>query len=395
MTETKQWGYIDINRLWLSSLVVLLFTSIHLTYLIPVTITSALYYVLVLVAFISLFCTRGYIGIRTIGFWGLGAAVLSILNMVMIGNQNLIRTGILLASFFLAVLLLNEEVDEKAFSVSVYVNALLIVFKILQQGGGVKAQIYEVCSNNYVSILLLSPAVIYYAVCNARNKNCSILPICCTTLLSFMMGGRGGVLSTGILLVGVFLHKYFRDKESRRDRVILGVILCAVIIPIIVYGLIRIFSSESDLYIVDRINRRGMEGGQRLDIWAEYLTDLGVNWKYFMFGVDQSIIYWAMPFGGNLHNSYLFVHAYLGIIGFVVFICMILRAAYKAVRARKWLYFCTLLTFCFRGTTDHVFGSNRITVVILALIFLPDLIDLSGTGSSDNFQKGGFLHNEH
>ncbi len=382
MTKTKLYGYVDINRLWLSSVVVLLFTAIHMPYLFPGTVTSALYYVIVFIGIVSLFGMRSKLRVRSIFFWAIGAAFLSILNTVIIGNQNVIRTGILFAAFFLAIFFLLDEVDERAFAISVYINSLFVLIKLLQNG--VKGRVYDGYSNNYVSILLLSPAVLYYAVCSARGRKCSVFPATITCVLSFLMGGRGGVLSTGILLMGVILHKYFKDRESRRERVILGIILCIVLVPMMVYGIMSIFQNESsDLYIVDRFTRFGMEGGQRIDIWNEYLGDLGLSWKYFVFGVDQSILYWAQPFEGNLHNSFMFVHAYLGIVGFVVFVVLMIRAMVKAIKSGKWLYFCAILTFAFRGFTDHVFGANRISAIIIALIFLPDFIDLNESGSHE------------
>ena len=382
MTKTKLYGYVDINRLWLSSVVVLLFTAIHMPYLFPGTVTSALYYVIVFFGIVSLFGMRSKLRVRSIFFWAIGAAFLSILNTVIIGNQNVIRTGILFAAFFLAIFFLLDEVDERAFAISVYINSLFVLIKLLQNG--VKGRVYDGYSNNYVSILLLSPAVLYYAVCSARGRKCSVFPATITCVLSFLMGGRGGVLSTGILLMGVILHKYFKDRESRRERVILGIILCIVLVPMMVYGIMSIFQNESsDLYIVDRFTRFGMEGGQRLDIWNEYLGDLSLSWKYFVFGVDQSILYWAQPFEGNLHNSFMFVHAYLGIVGFVVFVVLMIRAMVKAIKSGKWLYFCAILTFAFRGFTDHVFGANRISAIIIALIFLPDFIDLNESGSHE------------
>ncbi len=378
MTETKLYGYVDMNRLWLSSVVVLLFTAIHLPYLFPGAVTSALYYVMVLIGIVSLFGLRENIRIGSIFVWATGAAALSLLNTIIIGNQNVIRTGILFSAFFLAALFLHDEVDEKAFAISVYINALFVLVKLLQNG--VKERVYDGYSNNYVSILLLSPAVLYYAVCSARRRNCSLLPAAIICILSFLMGGRGGVLSTGILLMGVILHKYFKERESRRERVILGIILCIVLVPMLVYGMMSIFQDEtSDLYIVERVTRLGMDGGQRLDIWSEYITDMGQSWQYLLFGVKQDIIINAQQFAGNLHNSFLFVHAYLGIIGFVVFVGLVIRAFWKSIQSGKWLYFCTLFTFAFRGFTDHVFGSNRISAIMIALVLLPDFIDLSAT----------------
>lgn len=180
--------------------------------------------------------------------------------------------------------------------------------------------------------------------------------------------------------MGVILHKYFKERESRRERVILGIILCIVLVPMLVYGMMSIFQDEtSDLYIVERVTRLGMDGGQRLDIWSEYITDMGQSWQYLLFGVKQDIIINAQQFAGNLHNSFLFVHAYLGIIGFVVFVGLVIRAFWKSIQSGKWLYFCTLFTFAFRGFTDHVFGSNRISAIMIALVLLPDFIDLSAT----------------
>ena len=376
MSDTKRWGLIDINRLIPSAAIVLLFTSIHLTYLIPGSFTSAFYYVVIFILMIVMFGARDRLKIRMIFFWALGATFLSLLNTIFVGNQNLIRTGILFAAFFLAALILNESVDENAFAISVYINSILVLIKVLQVG--TRGAVYEQVSNNYVSILLLSPAVIYYAVCSARNRKCIAIPAICCWGLSFLMGGRGGVLSTSILLVGVVLHLFFKNEATRRDRVILGLILCAILIPALIVGFRSIFESDADLYIINRFSKFGMEGGRRIDIWNEYFEGIGRSWKAFFLGVDQSTLYWAQPFGGNLHSSFLFVHAYLGIIGFIAFIGLLIRAAIKAIQSGKWLYFCALLTFAFRGTTDHVFGANRITAIILALILLPDFIELFG-----------------
>ncbi len=378
MAETKLCGYIDLNRLCPSAVVVLLFTSIHMAYLMPGGVTSTLYYVMILLGIIVLLGIRRNLGFRMIAIWATGAAVLSLLNTLIIGNQNIIRTGILVAAFFIAALFLSDEVDERAFAISSYLNSLFVLVRVLQNGG-TRERVYDGYSNNYVSVLLLSPAVLYYAVCSARNKKCSIWPAVCVWGLSFVMAGRGGVLSTSFLLLGVLLHKFFLDEASRRDRVILGIILCMILIPAVIYGLSSLFQSDSNLYIVDRINKNGLDGGQRLDIWNEYITDMFKSWQYLFFGVKQDIIVYAQQFSGNLHNSFLFVHAYLGIIGFVVFVGLVIRAFWKSIQSGKWLYFCALFTFAFRGFTDHVFGSNRISAIMIALVLLPDFIDLFAT----------------
>ena len=47
-----------------------------------------------------------------------------------------------------------------------------------------------------------------------------------------------------------------------------------------------------------------------------------------------------------------------------------------------------ILTLCFRGLTDHMFGGNRMTAIVIAMVLLPDFV---GLGKKTGGQVGKIL----
>ena len=193
-------------------------------------------------------------------------------------------------------------------------------------------------------------------------------------LLSFLMGGRGGVLSCTLLLAGVILSRFLEDKASRRDKVLLMILLVIILIPVLLIAFLAVSKNGSSLYAVDRFLNKGLDGGGRIDCWIEYITAAWKSTTAFLFGADLDKLWWVQHYSGNLHNSFLFVHAYMGILGILGLLVLIVRACVRAVRLKKGLYLCCIIAICFRGMTDHMFGGNRLSAVMIAILILSDFV---------------------
>ncbi len=372
--QKQNTGSIDVIRTGLSLAVLLYFLAIIAVNQVASPITSAFYYLAIFTGALLYFGLKRSMGIRPLVLLAIGAGILTGLNTVLVGNMTAVLSMIMVASFFVAALMLDEGVDERAFLIAIYLNAGVALIRLLLFGS--KVSVYVGSTNNYVSIHLLAPGILYYSLLDARGKKIPIIPAFVIWMLSLLAGGRGGLLASTILLLGVILRRYLADETARRDRILLGLLLALIMIPVLVILVWSVFMSGSDIYVINRFLDKGMNGGGRIDCWIEYIQAMFSSAKNFLFGVNTGTLWWGRHYNGNLHNSFLFVHAYMGIFGFGTFLFLIGRACLRAVRNGKGVYLCCILTLCFRGLTDHMFGGNRMTAIVLAMVLLPDFTGL-------------------
>ena len=371
-TEYLKAGYIDLPRLAFSLVGLLYFISIIAVNQVKSIIFSAFYYGVLALAAVVFFATKRALTMKPVLLYAAGSFLLAACNVIFVGNMTWIKTGILFMSFLMAAVMLDDMTDERAFLIAVYLNAAVVAVKIAMHG--LSAPVYVEASNNYVSVHLLAPAVLYYSLLNIRGKKIPLIPGIVVWVLSLVAGGRGGLLAATILLGGIILHRYLEDEATRRERVLLGCLLVVILIPLL-FLLLQVFASRfNGLYVVTRFLDKGLDGGGRLACWAEYIEKSMMSVTRFLFGTELYEVGWVVHYSGNLHNSYLFVHAFLGIFGFLFLMGMLIRAIVVGIRRKMWVYVFSLLAFMFRGLTDHVFGVNRLTVVILALILIPDVL---------------------
>ena len=384
--QKQNTGSIDIQRTGLSLAVLMYFLAIIAVNQVAGAVTSAFYYLAIFTGAVLFFGLKRSMGIRPTVLLAIGAGALCGLNTVFVGNMTIVLTMIMVASFFVAALMLDEGVDERAFLIALYLNAGVALIRLVLFGN--KVSVYVGSTNNYVSIHLLAPGLLYYSLLDARGKKIPIFPAFVIWTLSLLAGGRGGLLASTILLMGVILRRYLADGTARRDRILLGLLLAVIMIPVLVILAWSIFMSGSDLYVINRFLDKGMDGGGRIDCWIEYIQAMFSSAKNFLLGVNTDTLWWGRHYNGNLHNSFLFVHAYMGIFGFGTFLFLIGRACLRAIRNGKGVYLCCILTLCFRGLTDHMFGGNRMTAIVIAMVLLPDFV---GLGKKTGGQVGKIL----
>ena len=381
----NEYGYPNLTKMIFSGVVLLYFIAVILVNQVKSSVASGFFYLVLITGAVIYFFTKRRLALNRVLVFAAIAVILGGCNILFVGNLNEIKVMILLFSFLFAMIFLDESVDERIFLVAMYLNAAVVAVKLFLNGR--QAPVYVDSSNNYISVHLIMPVVLYYSLLEMRGKKIPLIPAIVVWVMSLLAGGRGGLLAATLLLGGIILYRFFRDEVTRRERVILGLILFVAMIPVLLVILQIFVNKFSGLYVVTRFLDKGMDGGGRLACWAEYIEKAASNPLSLLFGVNLEDVKWAVHYDGNLHNSYLFVHAYLGLFGFLFVLIMLIRALVLGIRCKKWVYVSALITVMFRGLTDHVFGVNRHSVVILALVFLPDILRIREKTHNQSFDQ--------
>ena len=353
--------------------VVLLFLAILLVNINSSHLIKYCYYLALAGCFIVLLIDRVEFPILVIGLAG-GALILGLLNYSFVGNITLVKLLILLSGFYVAILFLNKGTSSNAFLFSVILNGVVALYKMAVNG--VSAPVYLEVSNNYISVFLLATLVMYYMKRELEDASIPIWPVVFAWIVSFFGGSRSGVIAISALFVGILIYRYLNSSSNRTNKLLLLIIVMVLAIAILVLLLPLFAESLSNYRVVSRFISMGFESSARLRIWSEY-GELLKDGKNLMLGAPLGEVYWAARFyNGNLHNSFLFVHAFLGIIGFLVMVVLIINSIRFAFINHRYVFLITFFSFSLRTMTDHVFGCNRLTPVFLCFLIYPFLVKL-------------------
>lgn len=333
------------------------------------TLTTLLYYGAAFACLVSLKLIKKRTEPIVIALLLTGMAF-GMLNIGLVGNLNPILLFIFLMGFYSAQLFMHESVPAKVFLNILWVWVIYILLMIALKGLG--NPVFTYVSNNYISVYLFSPTVLYYIKSEMDHEEIRIFPAAVVWVMCVLGTSRSGLITATLMLGALLVYKYYMGQGSHRKILLLGaaffgcVLVVAVLLPLVL-------ERFSDYYIVDRFLSMGLTSNARLRMWSEYIALLDDK-TYFLFGAPMDQVYWAARFyEGNLHNSFFFVHAYLGIVGFVGMVLLMAYSAAVACKKRNWVFLIMFGTFCLRAFTDHVFGCNRLTPVFLCMLLYPFL----------------------
>lgn len=347
---------------------VLYFSSILLVTQIDTGFTDALFYGSVVFGLLCLFLTKRLnmrVFVISLVFLALG-----MMNIMFVHNLKLIRLLLAVSTFWLSTLYIQEDMDESPALIILFLNAIIVLIHFYI--AGVANPVYQNSSNNYVSIYLLAPTVIYYTIQEKNKRNIRIYPALLVLIISFLSGSRMGLISSALLFVGILIYKYFGGRRRKVDKIILAGIIIAVIIAVGSTYFPAFVSRYSNVRVIYQFSSKRLESQSRMILWGEYVNSLS-NMKNLLFGTSISLLPYADVLANNLHNSFIFIHAYYGLIGiFILFFAMIYNVV-NSIKNKKWIYLICLLSFCLRAFTDHVFGGHRISIVIVFLMLFPIL----------------------
>lgn len=203
---------------------------------------------------------------------------------------------------------------------------------------------FMLCSRNYVSIKLLFVSTLITIIVYRQSKKIIIWPALITLILSLMAIGRGGILCSSINFIGLLYLKLLYN--SRLGFKLLFVTLLISLVVFYWPQIEEIYEASDQL---ERLRDEGFEDSSREDIWGEYLSRLDMT--TIITGVNIYECPLIHSFNNNPHNSYLLLHAYLGIFALIPY-CLILYALYVNISRKDYVYVLPLIALLIRCFTD-------------------------------------------
>lgn len=150
-----------------------------------------------------------------------------------------------------------------------------------------------------------------------------------TLALCIYVGGRAGMIISIMQLIGMFLALN-KPSELSLSRTII-IILSIIIVFTIALNIERF----SDLAIYKNFELSGLSSDGRSGIISEYLDSLN-NPLNFLVGTDLDSLE-AISFYKQPHNSYVLLHSYTGVLGFLIICIPLAFGIYRVSRGNLGL----------------------------------------------------------
>lgn len=225
-------------------------------------------------------------------------------------------------------------------------------------------------SNNYISVVLILAVSFYYiAVENdgRKIKLYDLLPALICFFLSVLAEGRGGILSTAVL-VALMLFLYMRTVANKRARRSIIIILILFLVGVVL--LIRNVDLLDTFMSLGKFGTRGANNSDRAIIWGSYFAKMRESIGYILVGAPLRDISIISLHGGNCHNSFLQLHAYNGLLMFIVFIVMLVRAFIYYWKNQQFVKVAVLAVLVLRGMTDKfIFGQYGMPIMLFFVLY--------------------------
>lgn len=251
--------------------------------------------------------------------------------------------------------------------------AVLIVLDILIAWGNSpnKYILYQGISRNYISVFTMFALAIHIVKCEKNQRKINLIWIIIAWIISIWAVGRGGIISTSILMILFVIQRSFEHEKNKN---LFWVAKISLIIILLV--IITIYVSNNLEYIQRTYLGRffGVEASAssstdyRVYMLTEYLRNCGESIKSFLLGANIRSV---MLVGGNIHNSYLQTHFKFGIVGLLYVVIGSIKSVAYMFKNGKWQYLFIFIGLLIRAGTDWCFPGFPIDIFILYFIMYP------------------------
>ncbi len=201
-------------------------------------------------------------------------------------------------------------------------------------------------SRNSISAFLILAAALFYSTYQSGER-VSIIPAMITFLFSCIGIGRGGVISSFVLLVGIIMITVFSKKKPSILQILIVFISLCIFVYLISNHYEGLFSSA-----VNRLLSQNLLQNERNGILYQYFMNIKNNKTYLLWGVPSTEIALVDYLNGNFHNSFLTLHSKFGIVGFISIAVLLVTATKNCIYNHKWLYLLLLVVISLRMLTD-------------------------------------------
>ncbi len=276
-----------------------------------------------------------------------------LLNYYLIGN---ITSKILVQDCFLWAMsfpLVMRNYSEKV--IKVFMAFILIVFSWDMVHGISPDLIMNHVSRNYISVVILLTLILYYSQVEFKNKEVSLVPAVVGFALAVYGQSRSGILSIGFLVLGILYYKY-RKIVKIKLIAYTGVLIAVIAIVSNVRRILVFFTNAFTQFA-----QNGLVS-IRTVMWANYLDLIKGNVFYLFFGASlnaNNYQFYNSRFGINLHNTFMSLHEYYGLIMFVTVIWTFIKTFLLFKQERKYIQMILLIALMMRSFSDNMLFSTH------------------------------------
>jgi hypothetical protein len=272
-------------------------------------------------------------------------------------------------SYGFAMILINKRVYYWGGYIIFYTLALYFFILMLLGVSGEFALKWS--SSNGISTVMLISCISLYIIRRFDKQEIDLKPALITLIISIWGIGRGGILSSFVLFLGLLFIKYNTKKIY---------IYFILAISCSFFGIIYIYSdwffdfalnnSFFSNAMIRFIERGGefSESSARSSMWENYFNNLDVF--RIIFGVNVETDPWEDGIQNefNYHNSFINLHLQTGIIGILTII--ILMFSLFNLFSNDKVLFLLLFVLILRSFTDTVIFFGRYDFIVFYFIFI-------------------------
>lgn len=252
-------------------------------------------------------------------------------------------------------------------STQITLSAIIIAFFFFKISTNTNPEDVFTVSRNYISVIVVLIAGLYYIACEEEKKEPSILVAMAFMAITMWAIGRAGMASGAILLIGAILYK-------ASGKAIVMTLIAATTAALSQIPTSITLPNDDDnpfstfLIGIERIERLG-SGGQRDLINSEYLLRIQDNPVEALIGAPLEKVRSIVEVDGNPHNSYIRLHTTVGALGVVIFLGALVAAYTKLIRKKKYLTLLALTASLFRSAFDSTAFHGPLDIIIFYSIF--------------------------
>ena len=344
--------------------------------------------------------------------------LLGMLSFLFINNVSIITYITVLRYLGIAMYLLYYRQNPKVMTAIMYTTLILFSPVLIEKLG---YNMFSKSSRNYYSILLLMVNFVYNKSFWDLKKKAPIFPTIASFFISLFAGGRGGIISLAVFLIGSIYKNLSHIKENPKSKIIddlsdtreiaiiteedirkskslknrlafLNIykkeILTILIITIIFSGIFTVkyldkkyelfnfkipeFSEVLEDNITDAsygFEGKALKSGARQTIITKYIGYMFSDVNYFIFGVKLDIEPFFEKYMFNLHNSYLGLHSRFGILGVILLGYLGFRSLVIMIKKKKWGHMLIYLSVLFRVAIDSAAFPGHLDIILFYYFF--------------------------
>jgi hypothetical protein len=278
-------------------------------------------------------------------------------------NNYRIQDYLIIAQYFGIALLVYR------YGANYSINKFFFIIYVLYFGANMLAGIHPDnlfigFSRNNIPVTLLVQSVLLYIAMFENRKSIRLYPVLALLLFSIWTIGRSSIFTSLLMLILMILYIQFNSEKRNFKIIYLSVII------LIGYSVISLFFYDELIEpALARLFRLGITDSHRGNIVGEYLNQCKTSFYTLFLGVNINYNLLFSIYGYNLHNSYLRLHAYHGLLGFIMISFFSLKAVLNFLIRKYYLFFLLFLIVLIRGVTDIVAFHGPFDPLIYYFIF--------------------------